>query len=161
MALTEKQLDWHRKHRENLSPERKESRRARALARYHERRDQDLPKMRAYSKQRYASDRRLSLYDGAKRRASLDGIPFTITIEDIVIPQRCPVLGILLVTGASANHPALPSLDKFIPALGYVPGNINVISLRANSLKKNATIEEVAHLLAWMQAHVAKSLLHV
>jgi hypothetical protein len=36
-------------------------------------------------------------------------------------------------------------------ALGYVPGNIRVISLRANMLRSDATFEEIALLHAWLQ----------
>ena len=106
--------------------------------------------MRETSKRRYSADRRLSLYEGAKRRAKLEGLSFTITINDIIIPEVCPVLGIPIQTGLPANSPNLPSLDKFIPELGYVPGNITVLSLRANSIKKDASIQEVEALLKWM-----------
>lgn len=155
MALTEKQLAQHRKYRENLTPEKREAKRLRALERYHERRSVDLPKMRQYSKKRFAADRRVALLDGAKRRAKLYNLPFDITIEDIIIPPTCPVLGIPIVTGGPANDPHLPSLDRFDPELGYVTGNITVMSLRANSLKKNATVEEVQALLNWMISRTA------
>lgn len=126
----------------------------RALTRYHERRsDDELAKMRVVSRRRYEQDRRRSLFDGAKRRAKLEGLPFTITIDDIVIPSVCPVLGIPIITGRPANDPHLPSLDKFDPALGYVPSNITVMSLRANSIKKNASVEEISKLLEWMVKH--------
>lgn len=155
MALTEKQLEWTRNHRRNASPDVKEARRKRALERYHERREQDLPKMRQYSKKRFANDRRLALFEGAKRRAKLGSLPFTITIEDIVIPHICPVLGIPITTGLPANSPNLPSLDRFVPDLGYIPGNVTVISLGANSLKRDALVEEVALLHQWMLTQAA------
>lgn len=150
MALTEKELERNRAYRANLSPEKKEAKRKRALERYYERRDQDLPKMREYSKKRYATDRRLALFDGAKRRAMLYDLPFNITLDDIIIPDVCPVLGIPIISGGKANNPHLPSLDRFIPELGYVKGNIAVISLRANSIKKNASIKEIQALFEWM-----------
>ena len=39
-----------------------------------------------------------------------------------------------------------PSLDKVIPSLGYVKGNIWVISYRANTIKNNCTFEEIEKL---------------
>lgn len=151
MALTREQhTAWAREYRRNQSPEVKERRRLRALARYHERRELDLPKMRAYAKHRYAVDRRVSLLDGAKRRAKLLNLPINITIDDIIIPDVCPVLGIPIIPGGKANNPHLPSLDRIVPTLGYVIGNIAVISLRANSLKRDATLAECKLLYEWM-----------
>ena len=40
-----------------------------------------------------------------------------------------------------------PSLDRIIPSLGYVKGNIRVISFRANTLKNNATLSELELIL--------------
>lgn len=51
-----------------------------------------------------------------------------------MIPETCPVLGIPLTIGGKRS-PSSPSLDRIDPALGYVPGNIRVISDRANRLK--------------------------
>ena len=56
--------------------------------------------------------------------------------------ETCPVLGIPLYSDGRDNQNA-PSLDRFIPSLGYVKGNVFVISRRANVLKGDATIEEV------------------
>lgn len=129
-----------------------EQRLARARSRYHERKQErdELGIMRRNSKARYANDRRKSLFEGAKRRAKLQGLPFSIRIDDIVIPEICPVLGIPICVGLPPNSPNLPSLDKFIPELGYVPGNIFVISLRANSLKRDATLKELLSVCEWM-----------
>lgn len=44
-----------------------------------------------------------------------------------------------------------PSLDRINPDRGYVPGNVQVISFRANTLKNNATREELAKVLAYMK----------
>ena len=45
----------------------------------------------------------------------------------------------------------VPSIDRIIPELGYVRGNIRTISLRANILRSNATFEEIALLHAWLR----------
>jgi len=84
------------------------------------------------------------LWVAAKTRAKKQNIPFSITEQDIVIPEYCPVLGVKLDTQTKkgfCNNAA--SIDKTIPALGYVPGNIIIISWRANRIKYDATLEEL------------------
>ena len=92
----------------------------------------------------------------AKKRALRDGLPFDLTEDDIVTPDRCPVLGIPLVFNEGHVKDDSPSLDKFIPEKGYVRGNVSIISHRANVMKSNATVQEVEALLRWMQS-VAQS----
>jgi hypothetical protein len=94
----------------------------------------------------------LYLWKAAKQRAHKDGLYFTITPDDIKIPVTCPVLGIPISFGAKATEDRShsPSLDRIDPKLGYVPGNIIVMSHKANTLKSNATVEELRALLAWM-----------
>ena len=91
------------------------------------------------------------LYKGAKYRAKRKDIPFDITPDDIRIPELCPVLGIPLSIGDGKLHEGSPTLDRFIPELGYVKGNINVISSLANTIKSNATWEQVQAVADWMQ----------
>jgi len=83
----------------------------------------------------------------AGRRARKGGYVCTITVHDIVIPKFCPLLGIKLERGNGKLNPASPSLDKIIPDLGYVPGNVWVVSHRANSIKQNATPKELQTLV--------------
>jgi hypothetical protein len=88
----------------------------------------------------------------AKSRANKSGIEFAITEHDIIIPEFCPVLGIRLkrsnVRGGTHNS---PSLDRIKPELGYVKGNVAVISWRANSLKKDATSDEIFKVAKWLR----------
>lgn len=81
----------------------------------------------------------------AKNRAKKYNIPFDITIDDIVIPKKCPILNIPLTLDKMEvlEKDCSPSIDKIIPELGYVKGNIMVISMKANRMKSNATIEEL------------------
>jgi len=88
----------------------------------------------------------------AKIRAAKQGYPFSIAVKDIqdVWPKdnTCPVLGIPFdISGTDIQRCA--SLDKIVPELGYVPGNILVISYRANSIKQDATISELSMVLEY------------
>lgn len=85
----------------------------------------------------------------AKQRAKERGIFFDLKLEDIVIPKYCPILGIELKK--TNNRDTSPSLDRYIPELGYVPGNIAVISNRANQIKSNANLQELKRLVSWLE----------
>lgn len=97
------------------------------------------------------------LFFAAMERARKKGIEFSITKNDIVIPERCPILGIEIEAGVGrkrdSDSPILvgardssPSLDRIDNTRGYVPGNVMVISWRANYLKNTATLEELIKL---------------
>ena len=85
------------------------------------------------------------MLQNARARARATGVPFILIVEDIRIPSHCPILGLPLAQklGKKGGGPCSPSLDKVIPEIGYVPGNIIVISNRANRIKSDATIEEL------------------
>ena len=80
----------------------------------------------------------------AKHRARARGIPFDLAVEDLLpIPIVCPVLGVRLAFNGGRMKRNSPSLDRMRPALGYVRGNVRVISQRANELKRDATADEL------------------
>lgn len=84
------------------------------------------------------------IYFSSKQRAKKKGIEFTITKEDIVIPELCPILGILLKTKTGFGRQSEGiSLDRIDPTKGYIPGNVWVISDLANRMKSNATKEQL------------------
>ena len=92
-----------------------------------------------------------TMLKSARQRAKKQNVPCTITEGDIYIPINCPVFGFPLVRnaggGAAFNS---PSLDKIVPSLGYVPGNIQVISHLANLMKQNATPEQQILFAQWI-----------
>lgn len=71
---------------------------------------------------------------------------FNITIEDIQLPEYCPILNIKLYYNFenrsfnSFNH---ASLDRIDNSKGYVKGNIIVISRLANAMKNEASFEQL------------------
>lgn len=86
----------------------------------------------------------------AKHRAKKLGLPFSITHEDIFIPKRCPVFGMLLKRKPGKLCDASPSLDRIRPHRGYVQGNVRVICNKANSIKRNATAKEIFKVAKWL-----------
>jgi hypothetical protein len=91
-----------------------------------------------------------------KARALENGIPFGLTVSDFDIPDVCPVLGIPLTPQEGrGGGPNSPSLDRITPALGYVRGNVVVISKRANIIKSDATADEIQKVADWLKANVS------
>ena len=76
---------------------------------------------------------------------------FTIGVEEIIVPDICPVLGIPLKIATGAAKPNSPSLDRIDPRRGYEPGNVRVVSHKANTIKSNATVEELRAVLAYLE----------
>lgn len=84
-----------------------------------------------------------------KSYAKTRGIPFALTLEDLDMPEKCPILGIKL-NYASENKKEKwdsPSVSRVIPDLGYIKGNIKIVSLRAALLRSNADIWELEKVL--------------
>lgn len=95
----------------------------------------------------------------ARTNAYTKGVPCTLTVEDIFIPSHCPILGIELgpVGAQQGKRPDnMPTLDRLIPALGYIPGNVSVISMRANRIKDAGTVQEHEAIAAWMRSRGAR-----
>lgn len=76
-----------------------------------------------------------------KKRAMQSNLPFNLTISDIIIPKICPILEIPLFIGTKESYKNSPSIDKIIPELGYVQGNIKIISMLANMMKNSADVD--------------------
>lgn len=81
----------------------------------------------------------------AKARAELKGWEFSITEDDIKIPDICPILKVPLkhVKGMPFRKDYTPSLDRIDNTKGYVQGNVIIVSARANALKSDASLEEL------------------
>ena len=89
----------------------------------------------------------------ARSRAKKLSLPFAITIEDIIIPEFCPILGIKLAFGGiKETGTLLPVWIKIVPELGYIRGNIAVISHLANRIKNNGTSEQHRRIADWMDS---------
>lgn len=89
-----------------------------------------------------------------RARAKRAGLECTVTGADLLVPDVCPVLGTKLTFGTLHNARAMPtnpSVDRIDCSRGYVPDNVRVISLRANMLKSNATVDELERVVAYMK----------
>lgn len=80
------------------------------------------------------------IYGRAKSRAKKKNIYFNLDIEDIHIPEKCPVFNEKFIYG---DHNWTPSIDRINPNLGYVKGNVIIVSNKANVIKNNACPDDI------------------
>ena len=118
-------------------------------------REKNRDKIRAYGYEYGKKNSKKILLLSAKHRARKKGITCTIFEEDIHIPALCPVLGIAIekvfnADGKRGAYPGSPSLDRIDNLKGYEKGNIQVISNKANTMKGNATPEELLQFAFWV-----------
>ena len=95
------------------------------------------------------------MLEAARGRARKNNIPYSLSIHDLreIITDRCPILGIKFELNKQGqdwgkgkgnnNWRNSPSLDRIVPDKGYVKDNIIIVSLMANSIKNQATPDQI------------------
>lgn len=87
----------------------------------------------------------------AKQRAKKKNIYFELTENDFEFVDICPILGIPLEFNfGSGGKDNSPSLDRLDNNKGYIKGNVQVISAKANRMKSNGSPEDIQKLYLWM-----------
>ena len=94
------------------------------------------------------------MHNKARRRARDRNIDFNIEVSDVLMPKTCPVFKKYElkkeISDISGPKPWSPSLDRIDNTKGYVKGNVQVISSKANTMKGNATPEELLQFAYWV-----------
>lgn len=67
-----------------------------------------------------------------------------------IAPSSCPVFHRRFVERGVGFSPWSPSIDKIDPKKGYVRGNVQVISMLANAMKRNATPTQLRQFAEWV-----------
>jgi hypothetical protein len=113
----------------------------------------DKIKHQAYCQKYRENNRALVLLGQARYRAKKKGIEFNLELSDVVIPKVCPVLKILLSAGSSSGGPrgCSPSLDRIDNTKGYIKGNVQVMSHKANTMKHCADNNELILFANWIK----------
>ena len=96
------------------------------------------------------------LINGARLRSKEHGWPFDESLSSLIenAPSACACCGRELdysMFRGRNNRDASPSLDRFHPAKGYVPSNVDVLCWRCNHIKTDATLEEMETLVRYMK----------
>lgn len=166
-------MDW--KEVSEIMPYKDPAVRRTARARY---RDENRDKIREYARQ-YAENNRVNLRKAraqwrantreqraeyrirfkkkfllyhVKSRARKRGIPFNLTEANVFWPSVCPVFGTPLdYKSRGTLNPDAPTIDRIDPHGGYLAGNVQVLSWRANRLKSDATPEELRKLADYVE----------
>jgi regulatory protein YycI of two-component signal transduction system YycFG len=94
------------------------------------------------------------LINFSKQRTKKNKLEHTLTLEELkeIYPtnNKCPVFGITFEWGGNQSNS--PSIDRIDNDKGYTKNNCQVISARANSIKSNATIEELESVVNYLKA---------
>lgn len=87
-----------------------------------------------------------------KAECKRKGLPYNITPDylESIWTTHCPVFNKEFVRFDKTNDYS-PALDRMVPELGYVKGNLCYISARANRIKYDATVDEIRKVLAFME----------
>jgi hypothetical protein len=176
MATPEYNKAYYKKHAEELKAAAlryytKNTEKAKGIARkrYAEKREEIKEKMREYDvlHKEDSSNRKQSRraenpakYLLQMKRGNKGIWEFSIDESDLLpLPKRCPVLGIELNYTVRTGGPEdnSPSIDRFNNSLGYVRGNVRVISNRANRLKSDGTAEEHEAVFLYMKGENARA----
>lgn len=113
-----------------------------ASARYYQKNKHKWP---TYSREAYKADpARRMLWDS--RRRVKDGVTNTLIKDEIKIPELCPVFKVPFEY--ETRYAA--SLDRIDNSKGYTPDNVQVISRLANTMKRDATKEELIAFANWV-----------
>ena len=84
-----------------------------------------------------------------RHRAKVKQVPFNLTLEDLDLPDECPILGIPMKFNKNGAFDDSYSIYRIDNTKGYTKGNVQVISLLANSLKSKGTLDQLIKLGDW------------
>tara|TARA_R110000868_G_C10393931_1_gene720646 strand:- start:26 stop:442 length:417 start_codon:yes stop_codon:yes gene_type:complete len=104
-------------------------------------------------KVKFTEDPQHYLWYVARTRSRQKGTEFTISKEDVIIPEFCPILNIVLSKG-DGYLPNAMSLDRVDNDKGYIPGNVRVISRRANLMKSSLTLDVLEKLIKYIKKEI-------
>lgn len=89
-----------------------------------------------------------------RARSREKDLPFNLTTEylESIWSGVCPAFGTPLSIDAKKGSQGHAQLDRIIPDLGYVEGNVVWLSERANRIKDDANLEDLERLITWLKS---------
>lgn len=138
----------------------KDVRRKQRAALYRANKDRHKAYEKDYRKRHPLAARVTTMYHGMHAHARQRGLTVdkALTRRLVLVwlqrNPRCECCGKLfsvLAAGAGRMRPDAPSIDRVDSAQGYDATNIALICWRCNDLKGNATLNELATVVAWLR----------
>ena len=99
---------------------------------------------------------KIGMYKRIQKRCEENGREFVMSWEGFLdafpADNKCPVFGFELINGDDGpmGRNNSPSVDRIDSSKGYTDDNIQIISKLANSMKQNATEEELYKFAEWV-----------
>lgn len=104
-------------------------------------------KEKIYQRKRSLGAKLHEMLRSARKRANNKNIDFEIDYDYIksIYPKngKCPYFNKKFIIGKKVSCEFSPTLDRIDCNKGYVKGNVEIISMRANYIKSNATPKEL------------------
>lgn len=96
--------------------------------------------------------RAAGVFYAARKQGVPTGFKTVVQLAAYVVaikPKRCPVFNKPFVERGAGFSDWSPSIDKIDPRKGYIKGNIQVVSMLANCMKRNATPTQLKQFARW------------
>jgi hypothetical protein len=97
--------------------------------------------------------RAAGIYHSAKKHGVPLGFDSAAELASYIMsiaPNKCPVFDMPFSERGNGFSNWAPSIDKIDPKQGYVRGNIQVISMLANCMKRNASPDQLEQFARWV-----------
>src|SRR5258706_2928285 len=94
------------------------------------------------------------LFAWARYRAKKREIEFSLSPDDIIVPECCPCCGVKLAFMSRDARRFQPSdamsLDRIDNSKGYIPGNAAILCWGCNDRKGTSSLEQLRALVKWI-----------
>jgi hypothetical protein len=155
MAMTESQKRWNKNNREKVNEYQRYYRsqnNEKLKQAYTTSYEKNKEERTLYRRERHEASPWHTMSTVSKRRAREQGVLHTINASYLqsIWPANnsCPVFNIpFTISKKGESRDCSPSLDRIIPNLGYVQGNVVIVSLKANRMKNNGSLEDLRKVL--------------
>jgi hypothetical protein len=101
---------------------------------------------------RKKKDKLADILRHSKKRAKKIGVDHSIDREylESILTDTCPIFNVKFISNGNLNDWSM-TLDRINPQKGYVKGNVQFLSHKANRMKSNASIEELKTFAEYIQ----------